>query len=64
VKKEPQTTTNFEPKRLYLLFLLLHILTPVREMKKQGSYVDLTQGATEDVHKHILSNGYVLVVVV
>ena len=41
----------------------LHILTPVREMKKQGSYVDLTQGATEDVHKHILSNGYVLVVV-
>ena len=32
-------------------------------MKKQGSYVDLTQGATEDVHKHILSNGYVLVVV-
>jgi hypothetical protein len=33
-------------------------------MKKQGSYVDLTQGATEDVHKHILSNGYVLVVVV
>ena len=33
------------------------------KMKKQGSYVDLTQGATEDVHKHILSNGYVLVVV-
>jgi len=30
------------------------------KMKKQGSYVDLTQGATEDVHKHILSNGYVL----
>jgi hypothetical protein len=28
------------------------------EMKKHGSYVDLTQGATEDVRKHILSNGY------
>lgn len=62
---KPQQTLN-RNERLYLLFLLLHILTPVRweKMKKQGSYVDLTQGATEDVHKHILSNGYVLVVVV
>lgn len=61
-KENQQTLTD--RTGLYLLFLLLlHILTPVREMKKQGSYVDLTQGATEDVHKHILSNGYVLVVV-
>ena len=65
-KKEPQTKQTLNLIFLYLLFLLLHILTPVRweKMKKQGSYVDLTQGATEDVHKHILSNGYVLVVVV